>query len=187
MSVKFTSQLFFFLMLLLVLPARAAGIDDIDQRLFQVQQSMAKKGDVRAQYYLGEMYEQGLGTEQNVDEAFKWYKKAAARGDALSKRKLAHRAEIEADIRSEKAAESIKPVENIKPAPEPKIPKTTAPKAASVKKLQPPPVTAQADKASQEEDKLKAALKAAEKEKRRAIVRAMILDSQQHPVGEPFQ
>jgi len=82
--------------------AGAVGLNDTDERLFQVQRAQAMKGDAHAQYYLGEMYEQGLGTSQNIDEAFKWYAKAAKKGDSLAKRKLVHRAEIEEDLRLKK-------------------------------------------------------------------------------------
>ena len=76
------------------MPANSAGLDDADERLFKVQLAMAEKGDTRAQYFLGEMHEQGLGTKQDADEAFKWYTKAAEQGDSLALRKLAHRKEI---------------------------------------------------------------------------------------------
>src|SRR3989344_3743256 len=98
MSAKYT---YFFLFLLLVpgMPAYSAGLDDADERLFKVQMTMAEKGNTRAQYYLGEMHEQGLGTKQNVDEAFKWYAKAAEQGDPLAQRKIAHREEIISEIK----------------------------------------------------------------------------------------
>lgn len=57
------------------------------------------KGDTRAQYYLGEMYERGLGTSQNIDEALKWYAKAAQKGDSWAKSKLALRAKFDEDLR----------------------------------------------------------------------------------------
>lgn len=41
----------------------------------------ALKGDVRAQYELGQMYEDGFDLPQNNAEARKWYAKAAAQGD----------------------------------------------------------------------------------------------------------
>lgn len=81
------------------MPAGAASLDDADARLFQVQLSLAEKGDTRAQSYLDEMHEQGLGTEKNIAEAFKWYAKAAEQGDVWAKRKLARRTEIEADFK----------------------------------------------------------------------------------------
>jgi len=79
--------------------AGAADLKAVDEQLFQVQLTQARKGDARAQYYLGEMYEKGIGSSQNIDAAFKWYAKAAKQGDSWAIRKLAHRAEIEEDLK----------------------------------------------------------------------------------------
>lgn len=68
--------------------------DNPDEQLFMAQERLAKKGRADAQYYLGEMYEQGLGTAQNLDTAFKWYKNSADQGHRLAKRKMAKRDEI---------------------------------------------------------------------------------------------
>ena len=105
--------LFPFLSLFLLIsfmPANAAGVDDADVQLFRVQYAMAKQGNPRAQYYLGEMHEQGLGTKQDVDEAFKWYNKAAEKGDPLAQRKLALREEIMLEIKREQEQERIKAI-----------------------------------------------------------------------------
>lgn len=182
MSARFICHVIFLLLLLITRSVQAAGIDDADQRLFQAQQSLANKGDARAQYYFGEMFEQGLGTAQNIDEAFKWYAKAAEQGDALAKRKLAHRSEIEADAKAEQAAGAIKA------APEtPKTPGTPRHKAQTAGKIKSSSATARTDKSAIEEAKIKAAHQAAEKEKRRAAVRAMLRERMLHPVGEPFE
>ena len=71
----------------LTAPAHAAG-DDVAVRLFNAQESLAARGDAQAQFYLGEMYEQGLGTAANPEQALLWYGKAAEQGHAMSKRKL---------------------------------------------------------------------------------------------------
>jgi len=154
---------------------KAAGLDDADERLFRVQLAMAEKGDIRAQYYLGEMHEQGLGTRQNLGEAFKWYEKAAEKGDAWARRKLVHRAEIESSAKKDQA------VENLKTAPAPE-------------KQQFPGNTANNDRATTTSDVMaKAAtdeagkIKAVEREKRRAAVRTMILERIRHPAGELFE
>lgn len=68
--------------------------DNPDEQLFMAQERLAKKGRADAQYYLGEMYEQGLGTTQNLDTAFKWYKNSADQGHRLAKRKMAKHDEI---------------------------------------------------------------------------------------------
>lgn len=109
----FSRFLIFSLSLFLLIssvPANSAGVEDADVQLFKVQLAMAKKGNPRAQYYLGEMHEQGLGTKQDVDEAFKWYNKAAEKGDPLAQRKLALREEIMTEIKKEQEAERVKAI-----------------------------------------------------------------------------
>jgi TPR repeat protein len=84
----------------------AIASDDADVRLFQVQFALAKKGDAFAQYYLGEMYEQGLGTAQDLSQAFEWYEKSASKGNRMAKMKLAKRHEIEDHEARERAAQA---------------------------------------------------------------------------------
>lgn len=169
----------YFLLLFLLLPgmpANSAGLDDADERLFKVQLAMAEKGNTRAQYYLGEMHEQGLGTRQDVDEAFKWYAKAAEQGDSLAKRKLALRQEIISEIKKEQEAEKLKSSgTTIIPAK----PADTARKTGGER----PVAVAQTDQARRGEDRNRVA----EREKRRAAVRAMILERMRNPVGELFE
>lgn len=82
----------------------AAAPDDSDQRLFQAQRELAQKGDAFAQYYFGEMHQHGLGTEQNLAEAFVWYEKSAAQQNRLAQMKLAKRKEIEEEVARDRAA-----------------------------------------------------------------------------------
>jgi len=159
------------------IPVKAAGIDDADERLFRVQLAMAEKGDGRAQYYLGEMHEQGLGTQQNIGEAFKWYEKAAEKGDAWAKRKLVHRAEIEASAKKDQA------VENLKTAPAPGNQKKPQNTTNNDRVTMTENVMAKTDDATDEAEKIKAA----EREKRRAAVRAIIQDRIRHPAGGLFE
>lgn len=49
----------------------------------------ANAGDVGAQYWLGYLYEQGIGTRADVAQAKKWYAKAAQQGNAEAKQALA--------------------------------------------------------------------------------------------------
>lgn len=172
MSIK---SCFFLFPCLLVFhaPAQGAGVDDADERLFKVQSAMAQKGNTRAQYYLGEMHEQGLGTKQDIDEAFKWYTKAAEQGDPMAKRKLAHRHEILEEIKKER--EIILP-----PAPTP--PAAPARKTGAKNKE---PV-AQATLAKSEPPAPDPAKALAEREKRRAAIRAMIMERMRNPTGELF-
>lgn len=43
---------------------------------------LAEQGDIKAKFYLGLMYENGLSIKQDYREAFKWYLAAAEQGDA---------------------------------------------------------------------------------------------------------
>ena len=177
MSVRIFRHWLFLILLIATVPVKAAGLDDADERLFRVQLAMAEKGDVRAQYYLGEMHEQGLGTRQNLNEAFKWYEKAAEKGDAWAKRKLVHRAEIEASAKKDQA------LENLNAAPAPGKQKTPEHTANSSRATTTSNVMAKASDAADEQEKLRAM----EREKRRAAVRAMILERIRHPAGELFE
>ena len=56
--------------------------------VFIYQQKMANYGQPKAQLKLGEMYEEGHGTEQNFDEAEKWYRKALKQGFSPAQEKL---------------------------------------------------------------------------------------------------
>ena len=49
----------------------------------------AKQGDVKAQKALGFMYAAGKGVRQDYAEAIKWYRLAAAQGDAEGQCRLA--------------------------------------------------------------------------------------------------
>lgn len=170
-------SLLLFAILMQVLPAQGAGLEDADARLFRAQLAIAEKGNGRAQYYLGEMHEQGLGTSQDIDEAFKWYARAAEQGDPLAKRKLDHRQEIISEIQKGRAAELPESTEAVA------VP-VTPDRARKTPKHPAPAVTVtQADQAQQEQDRIREA----EREKRRAAVRAMILDRIRNPVGEAFE
>ena len=45
----------------------------------------AENGDVRAQYSLAVMYNDGIGIRKNPEEAMVWFRKAAAKGHPLAK------------------------------------------------------------------------------------------------------
>ncbi len=49
---------------------------------------LAEKGHVDAQFYLGHMYESGLGARQSSLQAAIWFRKAAEQGDAVSQSSL---------------------------------------------------------------------------------------------------
>lgn len=54
----------------------------------QEMQTSAKSGDVRAEYWLGHMYERGLGTKPDAAQAVTWWTKAAEGGSVDAKRAL---------------------------------------------------------------------------------------------------
>jgi hypothetical protein len=92
-------------------------------------------------------------------------------------RKLAHRKEIITEIKQEQEAEKLK---SQVPATKPGNSGATA-KSASPST---PAVVARTDQARLEQDRIK---KAAEREKRRAMVRAMVLERMRNPVGGLFE
>ena len=118
-----------------------------------------------------------MGTRQNLSEAFKWYEKAAEKGDAWAKRKLMHRAEIEASAKKDQVVESLKT------APAPGKQKTPENTVKNNRVATTTAVIAKTNDTADEAEKIKAV----EREKRRATVRAMILERIRHPVGELFE
>ncbi|MHB1141321.1 MAG: tetratricopeptide repeat protein [Sulfuricaulis sp.] len=177
MSARSTCLFLLAFVLLPAMPANSAGLDDADERLFKVQLAMAEKGESRAQYFLGEMHEQGLGTKQDVDEAFKWYAKAAEQGDSLALRKLAYRKEIITEIKQEQEAEQLNsPVSAAQSGDSGDAAKNAVPSKRAV--------VVRTDQARLEQERIK---KAAEREKRRAMVRAMVLERMRNPVGGMFE
>jgi TPR repeat protein len=55
----------------------------------QLWRSLADKGDASAQYYVGRLYEDGMGVPRNYTEAAKWYWAASAQNYTLAEVKLA--------------------------------------------------------------------------------------------------
>lgn len=95
-------------LLLMLAPAvPAAEGDDPYVKLFKVQQGMAEKGDPLAEFYLGEMYQEGLGTKADLEQALVWYKRSAAKGNALAKKRIAdiEREQAGAEKAKQRAAE----------------------------------------------------------------------------------
>ncbi len=79
---------FVFIFLILALSSmKVFAADDPMVSLFKFQSQMAKTGNVEAMMKLGEMYEDGVGTKQNLDQALKTYRQAwekGAKGAAVS-------------------------------------------------------------------------------------------------------
>lgn len=57
---------------------------------FKLLQPLAAKGNAKAQYNLGYMYEQGEAVTQDYKQAFDWYQKAASQGLAGAQYQLGH-------------------------------------------------------------------------------------------------
>jgi len=63
---------------------------DYSTNIFKFQTKLANKGDPTAQYKLGTMYESGTGTEKNLDEALKWYKKSSDQNNKAAIRRITY-------------------------------------------------------------------------------------------------
>jgi TPR repeat protein len=77
-------------------PAAAGPLEDGQEayrrknytRAFSLLRPEAERGQARAQYLLGRLYEDGFGVEQNYGEAARWYRAAAEQGDPLAQHAL---------------------------------------------------------------------------------------------------
>ena len=56
------------------------GLRGINQAKVEELNNKAKQGNAQAQYYLGKMYENGIGINKNLDVAIDWLNKAATAG-----------------------------------------------------------------------------------------------------------
>ena len=70
--------------LLLCMSPAIAG----DEDTFKAMLVLADKGDAEAQYHVGMMYNNGIGTTQDTKQAFAWFQKATAGNDPLGAYKL---------------------------------------------------------------------------------------------------
>ncbi len=59
-----------------------------DAASFNAMVALANKGDAEAQYHVGMMYNNGIGTQQDRRQAFEWFQKSAASNDPLGAYKL---------------------------------------------------------------------------------------------------
>jgi TPR repeat protein len=70
------------------------GVNAFDSKNYELAltwfRPLAEKGHVRAQYYVGWMYEEGLGVATDPGEAARWYRRAAEQGDSFSQARLGH-------------------------------------------------------------------------------------------------
>ena len=59
-----------------------------DAATFEAMLALANKGDAEAQYHVGMMYNNGIGTAQDTRQAFQWFEKSASANDPLGAYKL---------------------------------------------------------------------------------------------------
>ena len=65
------------------MPATASEADT-----FNAMVALANKGDAEAQYHVGMMHNNGIGTQKDPKQAFEWFQKSTASGDPLGAYKL---------------------------------------------------------------------------------------------------
>jgi len=82
MDMKFIT-LVFSCLLIFSMPANAN-----DEATFVAMLALANKGDAEAQYHVGMMHNNGIGTQIDPRQAFEWFQKAAASNDPLGAYKL---------------------------------------------------------------------------------------------------
>ena len=82
-------RMVFFLCIALYGPTTHAETDESWQQVFNFQLKLAEQGNVKAQYILGEMYEQGRGVDKNTDTAIEWYQKAEKNGHKDAAKRIA--------------------------------------------------------------------------------------------------
>ncbi len=85
--------------------ARADSVSQAETSLFSAQLRMARSGDPNGEFYVGKMYQDGLGTQANLQLAHQWYERAARQGNAEAKQKLANWNQILQNAQKAKAQE----------------------------------------------------------------------------------
>lgn len=71
------------LCVLFAMPAHANDADTLNAMV-----ALANKGDAEAQYHVGMMYNNGIGTQQDPRQAFDWFQKSTESNDPLGAYKL---------------------------------------------------------------------------------------------------
>ncbi len=70
-------------LLIFSIPAQANEADS-----FNAMVALANKGNAEAQYHVGMMHNNGIGTQKDPRQAFEWFQKSTASGDPLGAYKL---------------------------------------------------------------------------------------------------
>ncbi|MBR1439400.1 MAG: sel1 repeat family protein [Synergistaceae bacterium] len=63
---------------------------DIDSLPFEDVKKLAERGNAKAQFNLGVMYQNGYGVKQDYGEAVKWYRLLAEQGNAMAQSNLGY-------------------------------------------------------------------------------------------------
>ena len=66
----------------------AEVVDESWRQVYDFQSKMAAQGSSKAQFTLGEMYENGRGVAKNYDTAIDWYNKAKSNGHADAEQRI---------------------------------------------------------------------------------------------------
>lgn len=82
-ALAFSSLLALSCLLISAMPARAGEVET-----FNAMVVLADKGNAEAQYHVGMMHNNGIGTPQDPKQAFEWFQKATASNDPLGAYKL---------------------------------------------------------------------------------------------------
>lgn len=69
--------------------SHAEVVDESWRQVYEFQSKMAAKGNNKAQFTLGEMYEHGRGVERNYDTAIDWYNRAKSNGHSEASERIA--------------------------------------------------------------------------------------------------
>ena len=75
-------------LVLLAVVAVASCAKESEQDLFRQLSSLAATGSPQAQYHLGMLYNNGVGTTQDARSAFQWFEKSALAGEPLASYKV---------------------------------------------------------------------------------------------------
>ncbi len=128
----------FFCLSLSVTQASAEVVDDDWKSVFKFQAQMAEYGSAKAQYILGEMYQDGRGTSRDYAKALEWYNKAKKNGHSNAAAKIKQLRTIIANARLKKKLATQKNRGKVKitktpPTPRPVITTNKKPVANQIK------------------------------------------------------
>jgi len=98
--------------------AEAADLDEVSVKLFHMQKAAAERDPTpQAEYYLAQMYENGLGTQEDTAKARELYQHAADKGLAVAKAQLKELERTQAEDQLERQRASAKAGKKVMSAP----------------------------------------------------------------------